>query len=159
MTHKNAETQSRRGVLIFFLAFFGVILLVNVGFVYMAVTTQTGVVTEHAYEKGLAFDRYLEQEALQKALPVVEKAVFQNGTLVWTLTFGGKPLTSAQVKAHVVRPVQAGHDFDLALKHVGNGRYESLVKAPFSGAWRAGLEAQWDMHTYQAVLDFTILQE
>ncbi len=148
--------RSGRKVLRLFLLFFGVVALVDGFFVYIAVTTQTGVVTEQAYEKGLAFDRYLEKEALQKTLPVVEKAEFQDGQLIWRLTFKGKPLTTAKVRAHVVRPVQAGYDFDLELKHVGNGVYMSPVKAPFSGAWRAGLEAQWDRQDYQAILDFTI---
>lgn len=48
------KRKSGRWVLLWFLGFFGVIILLDSIFVYLAVNTRTGLVTEHAYEKGLA---------------------------------------------------------------------------------------------------------
>ena len=130
-----------------FIAFFGVIALLDGVFVYIAVSTQTGVVIEQPYEKGLAFNKTLEKA---KAQPVLaQKISYVDGVLRWEL-----PMTNAVVKASFFRPVQDGYDFDITLNHVGNGVYQAEPVIPLPGRWTAKLSATWDNKQFQITHDF-----
>ena len=60
-------------------------------------------------------------------------------TLTFTLSDRLKnPITSADVEAAFVRPVQAGHDLIVPLEDQGDGRYAAIVDLPLAG--------QWDVH-------------
>ena len=67
----------------YFVAFFAVIALLDGIFVYTAISTQTGVVTEQPYEKGLAYNEVLEKAKTQPELE--HKVSYQNGALRWAL--------------------------------------------------------------------------
>lgn len=60
------KDHTGRIVLWALLAFFGVLASVNAFFVYTAVTTNTGVVTENAYEKGLRYNEILKEARRRK---------------------------------------------------------------------------------------------
>lgn len=51
----------------YFVGAFAVVFVVNMFFVYNAVHTHRGLVTENPYEKGLAFDSIVETVREQKA--------------------------------------------------------------------------------------------
>ena len=137
----------------YFVAFFAVIALLDGVFVYMAVSTQTGVVTEHAYEKGLDYNRLLEAARAQPDLD--QKAEYKDGVLRWTIAEdGGAPILDAFVQAHIKRPVQDGYDFDIMLKHMGGGVYEARLDAPLAGLWQARLKCKWNNQTFQTSLKF-----
>lgn len=53
--------KTGRLVLIWLLGFFGVCMAVNAFFIYMAVTTNWGVVSENAYQTGLHYNDLLEE--------------------------------------------------------------------------------------------------
>jgi nitrogen fixation protein FixH len=57
----NSSQQEGRKIFIMFLAFFGVCVAVNAFFIYMAVSTNRGVVSERAYEIGLRYNEVLEE--------------------------------------------------------------------------------------------------
>lgn len=136
-----------------FVAFFATIALLDGIFVYLAVTTQTGVVTERPYEKGLAYNEVLQ--AAKSRPDLQEKAEYKDGVLSWSLKDeSGKPITNATVTALLKRPVQDGYDFDITLSHKGNGVYEAEVNTPMKGLWQAGLSSAWDKQKYQTSLKF-----
>ena len=61
----NKKLPSKRSpkdkyILFAFLAFFGVIFVLDGIFVYTAISTQTGVIAEKAYEKGLNYNETLK---------------------------------------------------------------------------------------------------
>ena len=133
----------------YFVIFFAVIAVLDGIFVYMAVSTQTGVVTEQPYEKGLAFNETLEKA---KAQPQLEhKVYYKKGVLRWTL-----PIENASVSASIVRPVQDGYDFEIMLAHMGGGVYEARPETPLQGLWTAKLKATWDNEQFQASHDFIV---
>jgi nitrogen fixation protein FixH len=136
-----------------FVIFFAVIAVLDGIFVYMAVSTQTGVVTEQAYEKGLAYNELLEQA---KQRPEInQKASYKDGVLSWSLANKDEsPISNAVVTAHIKRPVQDGYDFDITLSHKGNGLYEADITLPMKGLWQAGLNSEWDNQKYQTSLKF-----
>jgi nitrogen fixation protein FixH len=136
-----------------FLAFFGTFITVDAFFVYKAVTTQTGVVTERPYEKGLAYNKVLIEAKNQP--DILQKAAFEDGVLSWVLSNkDGTPIEHAVVHARIVRPVQGGYDFDVTLAHVGGGTYEAQPTFAMKGQWHAHLKAVWDEKTYRTKFEF-----
>ncbi len=141
--------------------FFAVIFLVNGIFIYLALTTHTGVVSDEAYNDGLAYNQILERAAIAKKLALQDDVIFNDGLLSWTLkTESGKPITTATAKARFIRAVQDGYDFDVTLHNNGKGVYSAPVKAPLRGAWTvkldATLDAEWDNQLYQTTKRITI---
>ncbi len=55
------EKKDGRRVLIYLLAFFAVFASVDAFFVYKALSTNTGVVSENAYEQGLRFNDVIDE--------------------------------------------------------------------------------------------------
>jgi nitrogen fixation protein FixH len=74
---------------------------------------------------------------------------YSDGVLRWTL-----PIINASVTAGIMRSVRDGYDFDIALKHIGNGVYEAKPAMPLPGAWTAKLKATWNNETFQTNHDF-----
>jgi nitrogen fixation protein FixH len=66
MTQEQESKTTGRQVLIWLLGFFGVCMAVNGFFVYIAVTTNWGVVDENAYQTGLHYNALLEEARKQK---------------------------------------------------------------------------------------------
>ena len=151
------DIQRRRGRWVpwCFVLFFAVIALLDGIFVTIAIRTHTGVVTEDAYEKGLAFNQVLDSAARQAHLGLRQKAAFEDGVLSWTLTDGqGMPLPDARVHATFYRPTQAGYDFTLPLDGAGRGVYRAQPQFPLPGLWTARLEAQWTDPSQQGTQTF-----
>lgn len=142
-------------ILVYFILFFGLIAAVNGIFIYVAVNTHTGVITERPYEKGLEYNRVLEKARMQPAL--IQTASYEKGMLRWQLADEtGGPLEAAEVIAHITRPVQSGHDFNIRLENRGGGLYEAAPDLPFRGQWLAELSCAWDDKKYQTALTFIV---
>ncbi len=140
-------------VLFCFVAFFAVVAILDSIFVYMAVSTQTGLVTENPYERGVAFNDVLAKAKAQPALQ--HKASYDGGVLRWQLLEeDGGALLHAVVRAKIFRPVQDGHDVDVSLVHVGEGVYEAELPLPLKGLWLAKLESSWDNKQFQTTYEF-----
>lgn len=141
-------------ILLCFIGFFSLIILVNVVFIYVATSSNTGVITENAYEKGLAYNKILSAAKNQPDLNT--KAAYNNGKLTWAVTGpDGQPLTDGNASALMVRPIKDGNDFSLSLKETGPGIYEADADFPAQGLWEAKLEIKWDnnrYHTSQSLL-------
>jgi nitrogen fixation protein FixH len=58
---KTAQKKYGKRVLIYLLAFFAVFASVDAFFVYKALSTNTGVVSENAYEQGLRFNDIIDE--------------------------------------------------------------------------------------------------
>ena len=150
---ENKKSPKDKWILIYFIAFFGVIFVVNAFFLYTATTTQTGLITKDAYKKGLHYNETLAQAKSQPALK--DTLSFKGKTLRWTLIDSeGKKIKTAKVTAHIIRPIQDGHDFDITLSNKGNGIYEAILTLPFNGLWMAKLESQWNNQTYKTTHQF-----
>lgn len=145
-----SQTKKRhdgRFVLMCFVTFFAVIIIVNTIFIYAALNTHSGVVTQKPYETGLAFNEVLNKAKAQPDLK--HKVSYENGSLRWKL-----PMNNASVTASLVRRVQDGKDFDITFQNMGNGIYEAQPDMPLAGAWTAKLKAEWNNKTFQTSHDF-----
>lgn len=138
---------------IYFVMFFAVIVCLDSIFVYIAISTQTGVVTENAYKKGLNYNELLDKA---KAQPDIKQTVtYNNGVLRWQLADKhGQPLTNVIVNAKIIRTVHDGLDFEITLNHIGDGVYEGALKLPMDGRWLAKLSGKWKNKQYQIAHEF-----
>lgn len=125
----------------YFVAFFAVIALVDGAMVTMAIKTNTGLVTDHPYEKGLAYNRVIEAERKQEALGWKGGITLNGGILRFSLVDKSlKPVRAAKVIAVFTRPAKAGMDFSAVLKPVGDS-WEAQVPFPAPGLWEARVYA------------------
>ena len=147
MAHLPKELKGTT-VLIWFVAFFGIVTLVNSVFIYMALHTHSGLVTESPYEKGLAYNEWLDDIRHQ---PLWETHMaYKDGVLNWQARDeGGNPLENAKVTAIIMRPVQGGHDSEVSLNPVGSGVYSVSLNLPYKGNWKVEVNAIWDNQHYQ----------
>lgn len=129
----------------YFIAFFAVIALVDGIMVTLAIRTQTGLVTEHAYEKGLAYNKIVAAEERQQALGWHSNIEYKNGVLHFMLwDRNGKKLLPDSTKASISRPTQDGLDFSLSLKEG-----VADIHFPMKGLWEIRIDTEYDGHAYQ----------
>ena len=129
--------MSGKRVFYYFLTFFGFVAAVNAVMVTLAVRTHSGLVTDHPYEKGLAYNRVVAAEAAQEKLGWKDKISYANGNLHFTLKDKeGNPLAPASATATITRPTEQGMDFTAEL----NGE-ETPVTFPAKGVWDVRVDA------------------
>jgi len=125
------------------LIFAGFVLVVAVNgvMVYFAMSSFTGLQTEHYYQRGLAYNDVLADQRAQQALGWSVGIDFrESGDGRGRLTLlahdrDGRPLDGAGVSVRLVRPVQDGYDMDVTLAGSGNGQYAAEVELPLRGQW------------------------
>ncbi len=122
----------------YFTAFFGLIAAVNAVMMTLAIRTHSGVVTDHAYERGLAYNEVVKAEAAQEKLGWKGEISYANGTLHFTLKDKqGKLLTPDSVTATITRPAEKGMDFTVELKDKN-----TPIPFPAKGVWDVRVDAQ-----------------
>ncbi|MFG1345650.1 FixH family protein [Xanthobacter autotrophicus DSM 431] len=135
-----------RVVLLILLAFFGVVIVVNVIMARYAVSTFAGVETESSYKAGLAFtaEHAAAERQIERHWTVNVNLVSPGGNarevVIRVLDAEGKPLSGLVPDGRLSHPTDARRDVDLDLVPLGDGRYRARAEA---GA------GQWDL-----VIDF-----
>ena len=139
-----------------FVAFFAVVFAANGTMVAIGFATWTGVTTDDAYRKGLAYNRVLAAARDQEALGWRADLGFEadgptRGRVGLALADrDGRPLPGALVRARFVRPSHQGHDFELPLPAAGEaGRYGAKVELPLPGVWEVRVSAARDGWIYR----------
>ena len=130
----------------YFVAFFVFIGAINAIMVTLALDTSTGVTTEHAYEKGLAYNEVVSATAAQEALGWKgEIILLADNTLQFTLRDAeGKLLTPDTLKARLTRPTSEGMDFAATLT---GGK--APLAFPQKGLWEIRVFATLGTHKFQ----------
>ena len=124
--------------------FFGVIAAVNALFIFLALDTWPGLTTGRAYEKGLAYNKVLEEAAEQNARGWKSR-VHLGGTtprgrvLSVNITGPNGPITGLKVIGVLTRPVGESTRIPVTLLPDGVGRYTALVRMPALGRWHLEL--------------------
>jgi len=141
----------------YFVLFFAVFIIVDVIFATLAMRTHSGVVSDQAYEKGLAFNETLNEAREQSQFIGHETASYQDNKLVWRITGkDGHPLQGGRVTAHLVRRVQEGYDFTISLAEGTPGYYAATPSFPLPGEWIARLEMIWNNKSYRTILPLMV---
>ncbi|PIW26626.1 MAG: hypothetical protein COW30_14050 [Rhodospirillales bacterium CG15_BIG_FIL_POST_REV_8_21_14_020_66_15] len=147
MTRSAPRPITGRTVLIWAVSFFGVIVAVNLSFVYFALDSWPGLTTQKAYEEGLAYNKTLEGAARQDAMGwrshVGLGAATPKGTRVLSLTMTGPhgPLAGLAAKVRLSRPLGEGLAFETTLTEDRPGLYAALVRLPALGRWTVDVTA------------------
>lgn len=120
---------------------FAVVLMANGIMVFFAFDSFTGVSTDDSYRRGLGFNTQLEARQRAKALAWRVAARLDGPAEGGRVTLAlhdkaGRPLSSAGVRAEFRRPIEQGLDFAVALKPLGDGRYDAPVRALRRGQWQ-----------------------
>jgi len=138
-----------------FVGFFVVILAVNGVLVIFAFDSWTGLETQDAYQKGLAYNEQIAEAEAQAKLGWHGSLSFEptaaragRVTLVLADRFG-TPVTGAAVRAELVRPIHEGEDFAALLDDRGGGKYEAELSFPLAGQWDLRLVADHERGLYR----------
>jgi len=140
-----------------FVAFFAVVFAANGALVTVALDTFTGLSTVHPYEKGIAWNRALEEAAAAAKLGWAMEAdtsALRRGSgrvLVSLRGNDGAALTGAKLEARFIRPTSAGADTEAALIETAAGVYEGEPGLPLAGQWDMVVIADHDGARYQTV--------
>lgn len=142
-----------------FVGGFAVVMAVNFTMAYFAVHTFSGLSTEQAYEKGLAYNNVLAMAEKQKALGwtvgaeieprPAARSTHRTEVRVSFRDKDGQPVTGLSVDAEFIRPTIAGHDRSIRLEDKGDGRYASLASLDLPGQWEMRVTAQAGTVAYQ----------
>ncbi len=134
----------------YFVLFFLVIALVNGIMIWLAVTTQPGLVTDHPYEKGLAYNQVIDAETTQEALGWKAKIEFTGTLLTVSLKdSAGQSIAVDAITAHFTRPTMQGLDFDAELRKIADNKWQAKVTLPRKGLWEIRINATQGSHTFQ----------
>lgn len=130
-----------RRMLVYVLAFFGVIIAVNMVLMTLALRTDNGLVVRNSYVASQNFNRNQDEARAQAALNWSVALVWNDGEL--TLTYRdaqGMPLRDLEVTGRVGRPVTARDDRAVVLTRTGSGSYTTELTLG-AGFWDVDLTA------------------
>lgn len=121
----------------YFSVFFGFIAAVNAVMMTLAIRTHRGVVTDHAYEKGLAYNQVVEAKSKQEVLGWKGSINYANSMLSFTLQDKNHLLLIPdKATATIIRPTEQDMDFTVELKDT-----QTEVNFPVKGVWDVRVDA------------------
>jgi nitrogen fixation protein FixH len=130
-----------------FVGAFAVVVAVNGFMAWIAVSTFPGLETEKHYDKGLKYNQNIAAAQAQAALgwKVEIIATKQSDGNVRVEGFyqdkNAAPINDLAVKAYFIRPAVTGHDREIELSPLGEGRYAAGLELPLAGLWEIRLIA------------------
>lgn len=136
---------------------FLVVVAVNGVMIYFAVSTNAGLETENHYVKGIRYNAALAGAREQQARGWHVALDFQSpearkGRISLTLRDrDDNMLRDATATLRAVRPVAEGHDFDIELSSLGDGRFGADADFPLPGVWDLKLTVDHAAGDYQEI--------
>ena len=136
----------------FFLALVSILVPMS----WIAIRTNPGVVTDNAYEKGLAYNHAIAEGAKEKILnwrgdvTVTPDAEAQSIHADFTLTdANGAPLSATEVNLWLARPTDGRFDKKTPMQAAGDGRYIADIPMAAHGLWDARVAVVRESDNYQ----------
>ncbi len=153
----NAVSQSDKAefrltglhVLAMLIAFFGIVAGVNVVMIRYALTTHSGEVTAHPYEKGIAYNAAIREAREQEARgwkvdgQVTRSPAGKAHIEVQARDAAGAMLAGMKVHALLAAPADVKRDHPIELVETAPGVYSGEAAAT-AGAWELELTASRD---------------
>ena len=127
------------------------VIAVNVMLVRLALSSNTGLVTDRAFDTGQSYNSVIAAGAREAELgwqsaveiqPMPQAEAPHRVALSVAMTdAAGKPLTGLTVSGRIVSPVDPQPDTAIALVETGGGHYREAVGLPRAGQWEVQLLA------------------
>jgi nitrogen fixation protein FixH len=138
-----------RHMLFVMLAFFGVIVVVNLTMAVFASKSWTGLVVKNSYVASQAFNRELEQARIQATRGWSGDITYRDGFVVLSLEDkAGQPVVLDTAIAKIGRPAFEQADHQVAMLHQGNGIYHAAdVLSP--GVWQISVRGTGSQGEYR----------
>jgi uncharacterized protein len=109
------------------------------GFVtlYLAITSDDGLVVDDYYKRGLEINRLLKRERAAAESELSMSVGFDHESKALLLTFDAKPGFEfpPQLRGLLAHATRQGLDYPLLLKRVGDASYRAENVAPPAGRW------------------------
>ncbi|MBO9575367.1 MAG: FixH family protein [Sphingobium sp.] len=148
----NGRTFTGRHMTMILVAFFGVVIAVNMVMATLATRTFGGLVVENSYVASQKFNGWFEKAREEKALGWTLAAQrLPDGRVAIRLS-GAAPIANALVTALARHPLGRMAERGLAFRPGGDRSYESTAPLP-AGRWILHVEAQAEGRTIHRVVD------
>ena len=147
-------------VLAMIIAFFGVIIAVNLVMAWFANSTWSGLVVENGYVASQEFDKNLARAKAQEALGWDVGFSFDKGSVKVTFTdAAGKRIDSLDLTGKLQRTVTDKEDQVLTFGWMGSGTYSAPARlAP--GLWEVEIDGKGDgVSDYHKIFRFVVKAE
>lgn len=119
-----------------------VVLGVNITMVYLAISTNPGLVTEDYYERGQDYERTLISKLerdpgweMSADVPGDIRAGVRTPVRFFIVDKAGQPISPDSVEFFAYRPSDVERDFSMPMTEEGRGRYLAEVSFPLIGIW------------------------
>jgi nitrogen fixation protein FixH len=135
------------GVLLWLVAFFGVVIAVNVIFIVEAVQTFRGEDQQDPYLQGVDYNHTIARRELQAKLgwrATIDGERQRDGVAILTIILrrhDGTPVDGLRLAGTLRHPVDQNRDRVLVFAEQAPGRYESRIAHVSAGAWDAVVHA------------------
>lgn len=149
MSIKAEKELTGRHVLFMLLAFFGVMLAVNIYFTFMAVTSFRGEDVPRSYRQGLEYNQTIAARTLQNQLGwTVHVNTTESHIVLAFRDAEGQPLNHLKVEAKLRHPIDTAKDVPLTFTQDSQGRYKT--HAPnLEGRWLLIANAHTDEQNFK----------
>jgi len=123
------------------LGFFVLMTGVDAVFIVLSSSSYPGTVTANPYQKGMGYNKVLQQARQQDDLGWKIHSKVINGAankISYELTIKDKnnvPINDADITLQVVRPLDEKLDFSVQMQAIKNGLYKAAIVLPKSGQW------------------------
>jgi nitrogen fixation protein FixH len=134
-------------------AFFGVVIAVNVMMARLAISTFSGEVVENSYDASQRFNGWLDQAKADRALGWKAGLTTAGDTLSVALNDSrGRPISGARLSGAATHPLGATTELSLRFVEIRPGVFTATLPA---GRWQIHLMAQADGHTWRNLAEVT----
>ena len=146
-----AVSSSTRGRFIpwVIVLFFAVLTALFAAFIYVAEQTYTGVVTEQAYEKGLAYNTTIDKADAQNQRELKATLSREKDQIVFFLKDASGRNVAKGAVLWFFRPVHDGKDKVITMQRRLDGAFIAPAVVPEQGLWELRIRAETSHGSYQ----------
>ncbi|UFX45770.1 FixH family protein [Bradyrhizobium sp. 41S5] len=145
-----ARPITGRFVLITTIAFFAVVISVNIVMMRLAITTLPGTEVDSAYSAGLAYQREIDaarqqnERNWQVQAHIDRRSDGRAAIALEARDHAGAPLTALNFLARLERPIDRRADRAIEISETGPGSYRGRAEGVAAGQWDLVIEGDAD---------------
>lgn len=157
------EKPSDKYIPLYFVLFFLVIFIVDFSLVRIAVNSQTGVVSDKAYEEGLRYNKNIEayenqlKNGWKGDIELASDQEIKNRVVLKISDKNNNPVKANDVKAKIIRPIGNFPEDEITLNYDKSSKsYSSAYDFKFEGAWEIKIYAYIGKDPFQVTKRFFV---